>query len=110
MKKLLIAAAGAVIAFAPVSAVSAPVAQAWPWSGCEDTVSNSTDYDACSQALFAEFDQCRHNNLGDPDPTARTNCEQAVQAKMHTLQGREGQIFEPPPQPQQGCGIFATHC
>lgn len=108
MKKLLIAAAGAVIAFAPVSAVSAPVAQAWPWSGCEDTASNSADYSACTQALIAEFDQCLPNNLGDP--TARTNCEQAVLAKQQTLQGREGQIFEPPSQPQEGCGIFATHC
>ena len=108
MKKLLIAAAGAVIAFAPASAVSAPVAQAWPWSGCEDTVSNSADYDACSQALFAEFDQCRSSNLGDP--TGRINCQDAVSAKMHTLQGREGQISEFPSQPQEGCGIFATHC
>jgi hypothetical protein len=102
--KLLIAAAGAVIAFAPVSA---PVADAWPWSGCEDTASNSADYDACSRALTAEFEDCHHNNLGDP--TARTKCEQAVLAKQQTLQGREG-LFDPSNQPQQGCGIFAKHC
>jgi hypothetical protein len=109
MKKLVIAAAGAVIAFAPVSAVSAPVAQAWPWSGCEDTVSNSAESDACSKALNEEFDQCRLNNLGEPDLTARTKCEQAVLAKQQTLQAREA-LFDPSNQPQQGCGIFAKHC
>jgi hypothetical protein len=28
---------------------------------------------------------------------------------MNKLEAREGQIFEPQPQPQQGWGIFATH-
>jgi hypothetical protein len=85
--------AATAIAVAPM-VVTAP-AHAWPWQGCEETVTNALDADTCFQDLHKEMLAC---DTTDPTSTKQqtpeeyfktVQCENAVDKKLQELTKRE---------------------
>jgi hypothetical protein len=90
MRKLLIAAAGAVLA-APLPWLSAPVAHAYTMGQC--FTDSGIDY-ACVQKVC--------NQYRDMDDNSFTQCVDTVEMPAWT----PGYPTAPPPPPQCGTGLF----
>jgi hypothetical protein len=99
MRKLLIAAAGAVLAV-PLLWLSAPEAHAYTMGQC--STDSGIDY-ACVQKACNQYLASMDGSFGQ--------CVNTVEmpAKAPGYPAAPAPTTSQPP-PQTGCGIFATHC